>query len=147
MVPGVHHPPYHSSATGVMTGHGRAVDGAVTWAQGLLFLRVEGGNNVTSVTLLLELRSSSPGHQDQRQLVRGKCWIASRSPLDRASQAPGAWPGHPQTGPVQANRGLPFTSRIWDPENTEKPDPSPNKTESISALLAEPAGPGKVTFS
>ena len=33
MVPRVHPTPYHPPATGVMTEHGRAVDGAAPWAQ------------------------------------------------------------------------------------------------------------------
>ena len=62
------------------------------------------------------------------------------------------WPGQdglagtPQTGLIQGNRGLPFGSADPGPENPEKPDPRPNKSESISVTFAKPEEPGKVTF-
>ena len=44
-------------------------------------------------------------------------------------------------------RGLPFGSGDPGPEFPEFPDPSPNKTESISSLSEEPQDPGKQLFS
>ena len=97
MAPWVHLVPPTSYTQYVSAGYVTAQEQG-PGLRALFPLRVGPGNNVTSVTLLLHLRSVSPGHPDRLWSIRGKCWIASRAPWSRAGQAQRAWPGHP-SGP------------------------------------------------
>ena len=77
--------------------------------------RVGVGNEVTSVTSLPYVRSIEPGHPDHHQVIRGECWIASRSDLPRAGQARMAWPGHPKLTRSRETEVYPSGPGIWVP--------------------------------
>ena len=104
MVPGVpgYHAPGYTSITAPMpavspgTPRARGVRERSPGLRAALFSRVGGMNNIASAMLFVHVRSICPGHPDHRQVIRSKCWIASRSILTLAGQGQDAWPGHPK---------------------------------------------------
>ena len=108
--------------------------------RGLLLPAVMLSRRTTSPLVFSYLRPVSPGHPDRHQSIRGKCWIASRSRVPGAGQAPGAWLGGP--GPSQRPPG-----GLWDPVlGPFWPGSGPSGTRiravwtRIRAILASPAG-------
>ena len=105
----------------------------------------------TSPARFLHLRSISPGHRITSQVIRGKCWIASRSRSAGTSRAQGPemadsqgpeGPGSPDLGPF-----LTPDPAIWDPDpGIRTPDPGhlgPGSGPSRTARIPGSWDPGE----